>query len=81
MRHRLVGGEWVPVDRLAPSRERFPEISIQKDCEFVSHSLPRHWPYARDWDAQGRPRFNGPRDVREAVARSRDTRHDHVEYS
>lgn len=81
MRHRLVGSEWVPIDRLPPSRMRGPEVSVSGDREFVSNSLPRHWPYARDWDAQGKPRFNGSRDVREAVARSRDTRNDHVEYS
>ena len=69
------------MDQLAPSAVR-PEVGliVSGSREFVSHSLPRHWPYARDWDAQGKPRFNGPRDVREAVARSRDTRHDHVEY-
>ena len=59
-----------------------PTVKIDKRSEgIVSHSLPRKWPYAKDWDKEGRPRFSGSRAVDEAVARSRDTRNDHVEYS
>lgn len=78
----MVGGEWIPVDQLAPSRLRpdAPEFRVSGTREFVSNTLPRHWPYARDWDKQGKPRFNGARDVREALARSRDTESDRQEY-
>lgn len=56
-------------------------MRVDKRSEgFVSNSLPRNWPYARDWDAQGKPRFAGQREVEEAVARSKDTPNDHVEY-
>lgn len=73
---RLPGG--VRAQRIPPS---LGGMRVDKRSEgFVSNSLPRHWPYARDWDAQGKPRFSGRRDVEEAIARSRDTRHDHVEY-
>lgn len=70
MRHRLVGGEWVPVDKLRPSPVRGTEIKVAPNVGFSSISLPLNWPYAPRHNAQGEAVFHSQREVREAVARA-----------
>jgi hypothetical protein len=58
-----------------------PHGLVRPDGKFVSHSLPRNWPHAKDHEpGTGKPRFNSIREVREAEARSKDTKSDQVVY-
>jgi hypothetical protein len=58
-----------------------PEGLVRPDAKFVSHSLPRNWPHAKDHEpGTGKPRFNSIHEVREAEAKSRDTKADAVAY-
>lgn len=43
---------------------------VKQDVHFQSESLPRNWKYAPRVDAQGKPLFDGMREVREAVAKA-----------
>lgn len=58
-----------------------PQGLVRPDAKFVSHSLPRHWPHAKDHEpGTGKPRFNSIHEVREAEAKSKDTKSDQVIY-
>lgn len=58
-----------------------PESLVRPDAKFVSHSLPRNWPHAKDHEpGTGKPRFNSIHEVREAEAKSKDTKADAVVY-
>ena len=58
-----------------------PQAKVATNIGFTSNTLPRHWPYAqRHEPGTGKPVFHSQREVDEAVAKSRDTRNDHVEY-
>lgn len=58
-----------------------PQALVRPDAKFVSHSLPRNWPHAKDHEpGTGKPRFNSIHEVRESVSRSKDTKMDQVVY-
>lgn len=58
-----------------------PEAKVAPNAKFVSHSLPRWWPHAKEHEpGTGKPRFNSIHEVRNAEARSRDTKGDQVVY-
>lgn len=58
-----------------------PEAKVAPTAKFVSHSLPRWWPHAKDHEpGTGKPRFDSIHQVRESVARSKDTKSDMVVY-
>lgn len=58
-----------------------PQAKVAPNAKFVSHSLPRNWPHAKDHEpGTGKPRFNSIHEVREAVAKSKDTKMDQVVY-
>lgn len=58
-----------------------PQALVRPNAKFVSHSLPRNWPYAKEHEPEtGKPRFNSIHEVREAVSRSKDTEKDQVAY-
>ena len=58
-----------------------PQGLVRPDAKFVSHSLPRNWPHAKEHEpGTGKPRFNSINEVREAEARSKDTKSDQVIY-
>lgn len=69
-------GEWI-----RHGRERFyriptmPQAACKADRHFVDHTLPRNWPYAKDFTPDGKPRFDSMAAVREAEARSQDAPH------
>lgn len=50
-----------------------PQVVTKETIASVtSSSLPKGWKYAPDHDAEGRPRFKGRREIREAVAKAND---------
>jgi hypothetical protein len=58
-----------------------PEAKVAPNAKFVSHSLPRWWPHAKDHEpGTGKPRFDNIHQVRNSVARSKDTEKDRVIY-
>lgn len=58
-----------------------PQAKVAPNAKFVSHSLPRWWPHAKEHEpGTGKPRFNSIHEVRNAEARSRDTEKDQVVY-
>lgn len=58
-----------------------PQAKVAPTAKFVSNSLPRNWPYAKDHEpGTGKPRFHSIHEVKEAVARSKDTKMDRVIY-
>lgn len=50
-----------------------PLHSTQEETHFVSRALPKGYPYARDFDDRGRPRFSSKEDLRETVKRANDS--------
>jgi hypothetical protein len=58
-----------------------PEAKVAPNAKFVSHSLPRWWPHAKEHEpGTGKPRFNSIKEVRYAEAKSKDTKSDQVVY-
>ena len=58
-----------------------PEAKVAPTAKFVSNSLPRWWPHAKDHEpGTGKPRFESIHQVRNAEARSKDTEKDQVVY-
>ena len=71
-RLNMLTGNWEPVIRRQRGPQPFGVIGA-KSGRFVSSSLPLNYPFAKDHDAMGRPRFNSQQEVRETVARANDT--------
>jgi len=58
-----------------------PEAKVAPTAKFVSNSLPRWWPHAKDHEpGTGKPRFNSIHEVKESVSKSKDTKLDQVIY-
>ncbi len=45
-------------------------MAVKSDVHFTSRSRPRHWPYAKRHDAQGRPQFASRAEAVEAATRA-----------
>lgn len=71
-RYNKLSGKWDPVTVRQSGPKPFGVIN-KGDGRFVSSSLPLNYPFAKDHDAMGRPRFNNRQEVREVLAKANDS--------
>lgn len=67
-RYRLVGDDWVPVEHVPPSSQRFA-MSV-KDVAHVAVQLPRNHPAAPRVNKLGQPVFLNRREIDDFTAKT-----------